>query len=90
MNTTVWTMKVVENNLNWKMPHHDPIVIMVYQLVLYLEFALSFVIYPLVIFTIFRKSPQEMGLYTWFLALNITANYAYCFLICIWQVRKKN
>uniref|UniRef100_A0A914DVN9 Uncharacterized protein n=1 Tax=Acrobeloides nanus TaxID=290746 RepID=A0A914DVN9_9BILA len=27
-----------------------------------------------------------MGLYTWFLVLNITANYAYCFLICIWQV----
>ena len=82
-------MKVVENNINWQMPHRDSTVIMVYQLVLYLEFALSFAIYPLVIFTIFRKSPKEMGLYTWFLVLNVTANYAYCFLICIWQVRKQ-
>ena len=82
-------MKVAENNVNWTMPHRDPTVIMVYQLVLYLEFALSFVTYPLVIFTIFRKSPKEMGLYTWFLVLNVTANYAYCFLICIWQVRKQ-
>lgn len=69
------------------LPHRDPLIIHIYQLVMYLELGVSFILYPLVVYTIFRKSPPEMELFPWFLVLNLTANYAFCFLLAIWQVK---